>query len=1004
MKTTDMIKNKLNLFLVAICLLVGWSVTGGCSDDPGDDAVMNGGSFVIAAGDLNFNLEKGQEILFIPVRTAIPESQWKIGTPSGSWCKFSKSFDNEPGLMIAVEESEEEKIRTATMKVSAGSTEYTITVNQLGYGPAILVNDVTVGAGGGECALEITANIGYTVGTPVLDDEDDAAWIRRTEALPTRAFAQQDYAYSVEPNLWPFRRSAKIAVTANDPMYYDASVVCTVTQQTSEVEIERLPESEVKVLSVEASEYHSPDGIPDNLIDKNRETVYHSRWGVGYEEDGTTTTFPVTWTFTFSGEEKIDYFRLYSGNGNGRIGRFDIYYKTKAGGAEQKLGDADEEGYFDFKKAGGMQTCRFGKSLENVTEIRMVIYNGSGNNDSGVPDRFNPEEPSGFVAAQEIEFYTDQSSDYGQKILKVFKDLSCSELREGVTREDIVDLYGVSSFLAQTVAVPMMEGTYSTEFDRQFRIADYKPYSDIDLNTRLLTKKYSQMDNPTGIEVAAGDKIVVCVDKIPAGQEVSLAVYGDNGESPNYGGMGGGENSDTVNQKAELSAGFNAIDITASGMCYILNTATTLSDASESIRVHIPATCGTVQGYFDIERHSDEDYAEMLAKTTYKYFVAKGRKIIFNFHVSALKSLAPTGIRSGLEAWDDIVSWQHELMGLDKVTWFNNHIMAVSTSGDAYMDASNRRVNFQTETALPKIISKERLLAEEDNTWGPAHELGHVNQGAINWKSCSESSNNLFSNYAIYKMGKYGSRGQTIEYLAQCYAKNEAWADLGSTTHQNEDTEVHMRMNWQLWNYYHRCGYDKEFFPKLFQLLREDPLPSEFSSREDPGASQLKFAEKACDAAQEDLTEFFEVWGFYREINRKYEQYGSAQYTVTQEMIEASKSRIAAKGYPKAAPIQYIEDRKTKDNTNYSELGYYEVFQNKTRISGTPSYSQTERSITLKGCEGAVAVELRRGGDTGALVYFSNLNSFQIPSEVNLEGVKFYAVQYDGTRKELKKN
>ena len=194
--------------------------------------------------------------------------------------------------------------------------------------------------------------------------------------------------------------------------------------------------------------------------------------------------------------------------------------------------------------------------------------------------------------------------------------------------------------------------------------------------------------------------------------------------------------------------------------------------------------------------------------------------------------------------------------------------MAVSsTNPNAYMDASNRRVNFSASTALYKIITLEQLLAVEDNSWGPAHEVGHINQGAINWKSASESSNNLFSNYVIYKMGKYGSRGDKLSELALSWAEKETWALLGDATHQGEDTELHMRMNWQLWIYYHLCGFDTEFWPKLFQLLRDDPLPSEFSSKDDPGASQLKFYVKACDAAKQDLTEFFEMWGFFRPLD-----------------------------------------------------------------------------------------------------------------------------------------
>ncbi|MCH5334686.1 MAG: M60 family metallopeptidase [Alistipes sp.] len=983
---------------LALCVGCAWT------DAPETDIVGN--DFFIERGDLNFNFERSQEIVFIPVKTEIPEELWKIESSDESWCKLSKSYDNIKGLKLAVEESEETEIRTATMKVRGGNTEYTITVRQLGYGPAILVSDLSVPAAGGEVELEITSNIEYVVGAPMIDESDEAGWIERTRTAPTRAFAQSGYGFYAQANMLPFTRSAKIAIMAVDPMYFDASTECQISQGTKVVTIDPLPEGDmVKVASAYCSQYHSGVGA-DKLIDGDYSSTYHSPWAIGY--DNPTTTFPLDWEFTFDGENRIDYFRLYSGTGNGRIGKFDVYYQLEGDSEYTRMGGdyvADElDPLFDFGKKGGTQTCTFPSGLVNVKKLMVRIYNGSGNNESGRNDMFDQSVAEGFVSAYEIEFYPDTSASCNDLILSVFTDLSCSELNSGVTRSDITELFAIAPYLAQYVAVPMMDGNYSNDFELQFRIDDYKAYSNIDNNNKLLTKKYSRMDNPTGIEVKAGDKLIVCVDKIPAGHSVSLAVYGDTGNYANYGGMSGSDNSDSVDQEVELHVGYNAINITRAGMCYIMNTAKVLSSASESIKVHIPAGCGTVQGYFDIERHTDADYMDMLSRTTYKYFIAKGRNMIFNFHTSKLREIASTGISSGLSAWDDIEGWQKELMGLDKLESFNNHIMAVSSSGDAYMDASNRRVNFGIDNALPKIISREKLLELEDNTWGPAHELGHVNQGAINWKSTTESSNNLFSNYAIYKMGKYKSRGQTIAYLAECYAKNQQWALMGTSTHMAEDTEVHMRMNWQLWNYFHRCGAQPDFFPTLFQMLREDPLPSEFATYfgmvENPGASQLKYAEKVCDAAQLDLTDFFEVWGFYRTIDVTYEQYGSSRYKIDEDMIAESKARIAAKGYDKGPAIQYIEDRQVEGGVTYSNMGYYTTFQNKTKITKTPRYSVSGRSYTVTDCEQAVAVEIRRtvGSGLGELLFFSNLSTFTAPETVPQSNVSLYAVQYDGER------
>ncbi len=978
-------KNKITRWLgivVGVVLLLG----SGCSKD--DIDAMPDNTFEIDDKHLSFNFTQAQEIVFIPVRTNIPESAWTISSSDDSWCKISKSYTNEKGLQLAVLNSEEPEVRSAKVKVAGGEQSYEITVRQLGSGPAILVSDRTVSAAGGKVELAVTANIDYEIGNPVIDKGDEAGWIKR---LPgeTRSFAESNHQFFVQMNLLPFGRKATVAVTATEPMYRAVSTTCTFTQETKSVTPVDIPSDvQVKPLSATDNQHHADQGV-ENLLDGDKNTVYHSPW----ENDKPTTTFPVVLDFEFDGTSALDYFILYSGTGNGRIGKFDIYYKS-AGDADFTQLNADSEP-FDFGQRGGQQTARFPRTLANVTALRISVRDGAGDN----------KVAGGFASAMEIEFYRSVKASFDEAMLKVFTDLSCSELKPSVTRSEITELYALSPFIAQEAAVRLMENTYD-EFEYGFRAQTYRPYSDNNLNNKLLTKKYSRMDNPTGIEVKTGDTLIVCVDKVPAGQSVSLAVYGEaaDGFSANYGGMAEDNAGETVDQEVTLSPGMNSVTITAPGMCYVMNTARPLKETSEPVKVHILPGCGTVQGYFDLERHqTDEKYVELLNRCSYKYFVAKGRKMIFNFHTAQLRADAPNGIRSGLEAWDDIVSWQQELMGIDKCDYFNNHIMAVSsTNPKAYMDASNRRVCFSASTALFKIITREQLLAEEDNTWGPAHELGHVNQGAINWKSTTESSNNLFSNYAIYKMGKYGSRGDALSELALSFSLAEPWPLMGGSTHQNEDTELHMRMNWQLWNYYHRCGFKPDFWPTLFQLLRDDPLPSEFSSTDDPGASQLKFAEKACDAAGEDLTDFFEAWGFFRPVDINYEQYGTAHYKVTEDMVAAVKARIAAKNYPKAAPMQYIEDRTTKGNVRYCDMGYYTTFQSKTKITKTPGFTLSGRTYTVTDCDQAVAVELRKA-NTDELVYFSNLATFTVPDKVDISNVGVFAVQADGERKSINK-
>ena len=968
-----------------------------------DEAGMEPGTFEISDGYLAYNFTQRQETVFIPVTTNIPANEWECTSTDDSWCKLAGSYGNETGLMLAVTESEEPEVRRATATVRAGGREYSITVAQLGYGPAILVTNQNISSAGGTLQINVTANIEYTTSAPQFDEDDEADWITQNTDAVTKAFAQTGYSYIVQANMLPFERSAVINFTAVDEQYSDVSASCTVTQATSTVDpgSSAIPDDD-QVFPTGATatpystyEFNGTDSSP-YLYDGKYDTYFHSPW----EAEPADPRFPVRCEFTFLGEQDINYMTIVhrgasatdAGHAYGRIGQVNIYYKN----ADNQDYIAIQDTPFDLGQRGGIQTIYFPETIEQPTAIKLEILDGSG-------DTVTYPDGIGCVAIAEVEFYKSSAEEVQAAILNVFTDLSCSELRTNVTRDDITALYQLSPYLAQEVAASLMEGTYD-EAEKEFRIATYEAYSSNTLNTQLRTRLYTRMDNPTGIYVEPGDEIIVCVDKIPEGHSVSIATYGEasDGYGPNYGGTG---NVETVDQEVTLTAGVNTFTSAATGMLYVMNTASSLSESSEAIKVHILPGCGEVEGYFDLEKHrTDARYQELLAGYDYKYFVAKGRKMIFNFHTSQLRTDAPTQIVSGLQAWDDIVSWQHELMGLDDLTWFNNHVMAVSTTNPgAYMDASNRRVNFAT-TALNRIISREQLTAAEDNTWGPAHELGHVNQLAIDWKGSSESSNNLFSNYAIYRFGVYGSRGDMLSELALSWVNKENWEQMGTATHQAEDTELHMRMNWQLWIYYHLCGVNTDFWPTLFRMLREDPLPNGYLGQsEDVGAAMMKFVEKACDAAEQDLTEFFETWGFFVPVDVTIDQYGSARCNITEAMVNETKARIAAKGYPKAAPIQYIEDRNTKDGVQYCDMGYYTTFQKRPTVStGSLSYSISGRTYTVRGCENAVAVELRKpaasGEDLGELVYFSNFSTFTVPDAADITNTQVYAVQADGQR------
>ena len=249
------------------------------------------------------------------------------------------------------------------------------------------------------------------------------------------------------------------------------------------------------------------------------------------------------------------------------------------------------------------------------------------------------------------------------------------------------------------------------------------------------------------------------------------------------------------------------------------------------------------------------------------------------------------------------------------------------------------------------------------------------------------------------------SRGKKISDLAADYAAKRPWAILGDGSYQGEDPELHMRLNWQLWNYYHKCGYKTDFFPALFNYFRDGhQLPNQnaldyYGRVENAGLCQLEYYEACCVVSGQDLTDFFDAWGFFRTIDQTYSQYGETKYTVTDAMINASKARVRDMNLPKAAPIQYLEDRTKHGGVTYSEMGYYTQFKDKVTITKSPKATVSGNKVTLSDCDQAVAVEVRRGTtDTGELLFFANTNSFTVPNSVSLSGATLWAVQYDGKR------
>lgn len=920
------------------CLLLCIALAS-CSDDTKETVTP---MFEMSETDLQQDFKQLKSFVSIPVKTSLDATHWSVCS-NAEWCKAAQSFSaSEASILIEVNPNEEVEVRTTTIDIQSSVNNYVIEVRQLGIGKAILLKDAApvLDAAGGKLAVTVTANVEYTI-----EVGDECNWL--TADASTRAMVEHNHSFSVLSNPLYEKRSADITFTAKADA--EVKAICRVSQKAKVSDMDDVQvEGDTQLIptSGKASEHQSGYNI-EKSFDGKPGTHYHSTWGQ-------STKFPVSLEYFFEDAKTnrdVDYIIYRTRSGNGNFGQFDLYVATEEAPEYQLYGS------YDFRKQNTDSKISFEQTFSKVTKVKFLVNNGLGN----------------YVSCDEMEFFKKRNSnnELENQLLTVFGDLTCSELKEEATLEQITAL---PSYFA-SLATQLRNNTYDA-WEKKFRIADYEPYSNVETwAEQLMTKRYSNLDNPTGIYAQQGDSVVVLVGDTQ-GQTITLQAI---------------PTTEATGDIYFLKEGINKIGMKRTGMLYVMYTAALISPTAKPIRIHIPPQSGQVNGFFDLKKDkTDESYADLLSKATYKYFCVRGEKIMFYFHVSSLRSIAPRNILSAIHLWDNMIGWQQELMGIDDVrpSQVNNHVFAISLDADddGYMWASDYRIAFNS-TTLDRILLYDNVMARRDNIWGPAHEVGHVHQAAINWPGSTEASNNLFSNYAIYKLEKYCSRGSELSVLATQHCINkDAWIDM--------EGELKMRMYWQLWNYFHRCGYKPDFWQNLFKELRANRVPST-----EPGKAQLHFAKMASKVANANLSDFFDTWGFFVPIDKKIEQYGTWDYVVTPAMIAEAKQTMATYPSPKHA-FQYLEDRKNGDlgieKYKVGDIGHYTAFKENRKITKKVTYTQSGQRITVQNGEEAVVFEIRANNN---LLFFSNFLSFDLPESISLEGnSQLFAIQTDGSK------
>ena len=598
----------------------------------------------------------------------------------------------------------------------------------------------------------------------------------------------------------------------------------------------------------------------------------------------------------------------------------------------------------------------------------------------------------------------EHTEEYNALLPTFFADTACTELQAtyaAMTDDELRTAMSALPISLQDIAVKVKNKTWGHR-EEEFRIRNYKAYSDPDYWAEVLyTKKYSRINNPTGIYGNAGDVLYVFVgNDIPEGTTLTAEVISGSG---------------IQGEATTLTKGLNMIptikDYSNLFIRYVgetsLESDVLITDYPE-LKIHIEE--GVVNGFWNINEHDDEDWVDMMANlATADVFQVKGERMMFHMSRKYLSMYCPNTITDAIGWWDDMTRWQQDMLGIEDVrlTKFNNLGCAISlTSG--YQSATHYRTQY-LDSYIGNLLPYEKMMSNADNCWGPAHENGHVHQAAIQSVGTSEVSNNFFSNLTLNKLGRYISRGSANDVIFTDYANHKPYIlrDGAST----------MRSFWQLYLYFHEAKVDTTFYPRVLQAMRATPMkardPQYYANYVYGNEDLLLFAKVCCDVAQLDLSEFFRFWG-YLEITDKQHigDYGDFYLTTRQSDVDEFLAHAAQ--YPKAPSIIFIEDRvkpiprtdggqgnKLHHGTavrvgEAGDVGHYTDFMDTSVKAEGYLYDREESSITISEGTGALGFKVYAKKDS-TLIYGSNRLSFKIPKEYAMQNILVVAAQADGT-------
>ena len=643
------------------------------------------------------------------------------------------------------------------------------------------------------------------------------------------------------------------------------------------------------------------------------------------------------------------------------------------------------------------------------------------------------------------------ASKYQEHLDVLFSDKACTTLNGSldennetfkalpITLQDMVRKVAGSTSWEEANKDNTKE-SWGADYAKKYRVQLYEPYNDAgEAASALGLNAHTNMNNPTGIFANNGDVLYVMVDgEIKEGASLYLAYY-----------KGHDKVGTSSTEGYELKQGLNVIPVFYDESNFIVNYVVQTFDTSDGkkgnkakarelseyapIKIHIEG--GYINGYWNKlgdelygegDKNADWDYIE--ARATQKTVTVLGKYMTLQFPLldehtvdtdgNTNKGLASyfndmVKIEDCINEWDNVMLWERLLLGVlgentinaeakkspysDKATvfeytgrdgefesdysdYYNIHGLSFGIP-NSYMYGGWDHCGYNFNT-MGGVI--QTLPTNAGSHWGPGHEIGHQHQKLLTVNGLTEVTNNLFSNVVLWYYGETTSRyngteGALSNVLAQYNAEgtdffsNNIWAQT--------------IMYYKLFLYYHVLGHNPKFYPRLFEMLRQDPMSTGYN--QDGSKCLMHFYKKCCLAAGEDLTEFFRAHGFFEVMdNRLVGDYSNSVYTLTQEQIDAAIKEVKDLGYDENISVLFITDATSDEimshkggtltpfGTVCGEYGSYSTFNNNTEANYTYNISGT--TVTMEGTGGVGFAILN---DKGEIIGFSDKKTFEISAE-----------------------